>query len=101
MKQATEGELGGWRDLAVKALKNKTKCSTITVCGDETAMSLQQWKVKRKLGEWIKIIHSVFKTHAVKSERVRKKVTRNAVEQINNTVCFQPEGLHVKTIVCQ
>lgn len=54
----------------------------------------------RKLGEWIKIIHSVFKTHAVRRELVRKKVKRNAVEQINNTVCSQPEGLYVKTRVC-
>lgn len=72
MKQATEREVGGWggqRDLAVKAPKNKTKRSEITLCGDEAALSLQQRKVMRKLGEWIKIIHSVFKDTCCEERR--------------------------------
>lgn len=57
------------RGAAVKALKNKTICSYITLCGDQTGLSLKQRKVMCKLAEQLKIVCSAFsQTHAVKRE---------------------------------
>ncbi len=55
---------GGWEwgNSAVKALKNKTKRSYITLCGDETGLSLKRRKVMGKLGKQIKIVHSARRT---------------------------------------
>lgn len=45
---------------AVKKLKNRTKCSEITLHGDKISLSLKQWKVMCKLGGKIKTVCSAF-----------------------------------------